>query len=333
MSKTKKINNRRRKNKTRKTRMMMGGTIHQDQEGNKFVARGNSGKNKQQAKFYNEDLPDLFGLPRNDANALIAFLRNQGMTQKLQGNYRSKYGFDMANISHHSTLQKLGNIISVFIDRKLRTLKKTNEKRQLLQKIKNVKTSLVKQLKKRRGEDEEIGHHLYANGLQMHVETPVETSIASLTEMMEKAGKIKEANKKSMKNDGSIDMAAFVPLGSASMVSSPARPKKSSSMMSMIPSKSPTLAEQQSAFAPPSSSSAPSFSSAPSAPSAPSTIGNSTWNKVKSKPKPKPNSSFGFLNTIQVVQTKPNKKKRRPKRNMKHKKPSMFVYIEIWWEE
>ena len=56
-------------------------------EGNKFVARGNSVKNRLQAKFYNEDLPDLFGLPRNDAFELIEFLKNPKLDNELlQGN-------------------------------------------------------------------------------------------------------------------------------------------------------------------------------------------------------------------------------------------------------
>ena len=210
--------------------MMMGGTITHDKKHNKFVARGNSVKNRLQAKFYNVDLPDLFGLPRYNANALIAFLKEQGM-DNLKGNYRSQYGFNMANISHHTTLRILGHIISVFIDRKLRTLETTEEKRQLLQKMRNVQTSLEKQVEKRKEDDEESGHHKYANGLRMHVVRPLETSIDSLTEMTEKAGKVEESNKKSTKMDGTIDMAAFVPLG-PSMMSSTARAKKPSSMTS-----------------------------------------------------------------------------------------------------
>ena len=217
MSKTKKINNRRRKNKTRKTRMMMGGTI--TMEGNKFVARGNSVKNRLQAKFYNEDLPDLFGLPRNDAFELIEFLKNPkldnellqgniGIQTQLNGNYESEWGY-MAYISSHETLPKLGIIIKVFVERKLGTLTTSGQKIQLLQKIKDVQASLRKQIEEREKENYDKGHGLYVISLKMNVVRPLEESITSLTEIIEGAGERKEENEKSLNEEGKVDMSLF----------------------------------------------------------------------------------------------------------------------------
>lgn len=243
MSKTKKINNRRRKNKTRKTRktrMMMGGTI--TMSGNKFVALNNKTKNVQQAKFYNEYLPNLFGLHPNNASELIDFLKNPeldneplpgeiGMEGQLEGNYSGNYGL-MAYISSHERLPGLGNIINAFIDRKLGTLETTNDKRELLQKIKNVQESLKQQIEKRKEEEYETNHDLYANTLRAQVAAPVQNWINRLTAITEEAGEIKEQNNKSL-NNGILNLGLFAPLGD----------------MALVEPGPPSLAQQQHAFA------------------------------------------------------------------------------------
>ena len=228
MSKTKKYARRRRKNKTKKSRMMKGGTITHNSDENKFKPKNNSRGNIEQARFFNIVLPQYLGIAPNNANALIDYLKSKGL-HNLTGNKITSNGREVANISTPENLLKLKNIISARNDELL-----TNEGSDSSQKLQPVIDSLETQNRERAESKSDEGHvHYHDKIIQLVKE------VRALRGIDEEAGQ----GQKSI-DDQMMDMSqfsAFAPpsvSSASSSSSSSASSKGCSSVVVSLPNNS-----------------------------------------------------------------------------------------------
>lgn len=194
MSKTKKYNRKRRKNKTNKSRLLRGGTIKHNEGNNIFVRKNNSDSNREQEKFFNIVLPQYLGIPSNNANALIQYLKERGLSN-LAGNKRTPNGHDVAIITSPKILKALIGIIKERNEELLTSGDPDSSK-----KLQSVITSLQIQ-NAERSTDSDDGHSAYHDNIMK-----LEQSVSALMGAQEVAGK---SSRQSIDDSVSEQLSAF----------------------------------------------------------------------------------------------------------------------------